>query len=314
MIGSGLQKYAKENGMQVSHGVAYGALQNFAATLSEGSGYKQIVVATKFSDPAKLQELQQVLNQNNISREYRVKELNFTANGVSIVFNDTVGTMKKIEAFVAWFFPLLQQYGASPYNVCAECGMEAAGGSWKLMDDVAYYMHPTCAEKVRLTLEEEAAAQEEADTGTYANGVLGALLGAALGAVVWAAVLLFGYVASIVGFLIGWLAEKGYNLLHGKQGKGKVVILVIAVIFGVIAGTIAADVVSLVQMINAEELPGLVYSDIPAIMLTLLEDSEYVAATVENILMGLLFAFLGVFAMLRQTGKAVAKTKIIDLP
>ena len=102
-------------------------------------------------------ELQQVLNQNNISREYRVKELNFTANGIVIIFNDTVGTMKKIEAFIAWFFPLLQQHGASAYNVCSECGTEAVGGCWKLIDDVAYYMHSSCAEKVRLALEEEAA-------------------------------------------------------------------------------------------------------------------------------------------------------------
>lgn len=57
MIGSGLKKYALEHGMKVSNGVAYGSLRGFAATLSEGSGYKQIMVTTKFSDPAKLQEL-----------------------------------------------------------------------------------------------------------------------------------------------------------------------------------------------------------------------------------------------------------------
>ena len=84
LIGSGLKKFAKENGMNVSSGVAYGALRGYAATLSEGSGYKQIVVTTKFSDPAKVQELQSQLNQKNITREYRVKNLTFTPGTIMV--------------------------------------------------------------------------------------------------------------------------------------------------------------------------------------------------------------------------------------
>ena len=42
LIGSGLKKLAKEYGMTVS-GVAYGSLGGFAATLSEGAGFKRIV-------------------------------------------------------------------------------------------------------------------------------------------------------------------------------------------------------------------------------------------------------------------------------
>ena len=38
MIGSALKKMARENGMTVQGGVAYGSLRGFAATLSEGSG------------------------------------------------------------------------------------------------------------------------------------------------------------------------------------------------------------------------------------------------------------------------------------
>ena len=38
MIGSGLKKLAQENGMTVSNGVAYGSLQGYAATLSQGRG------------------------------------------------------------------------------------------------------------------------------------------------------------------------------------------------------------------------------------------------------------------------------------
>ena len=100
MIGSGLKKLAKENGMNVASGVAYGSLRGYAATLSEGSGYKQIVISTKFADPAKPQELQAMINQKNISREYRVQNLLFTASGIQIIFTDNPGTVKKIVAFI----------------------------------------------------------------------------------------------------------------------------------------------------------------------------------------------------------------------
>ena len=39
MIGSGLKKYALENGLKVAQGVGYGSFRGYAATLSEGSGY-----------------------------------------------------------------------------------------------------------------------------------------------------------------------------------------------------------------------------------------------------------------------------------
>jgi uncharacterized membrane protein YeaQ/YmgE (transglycosylase-associated protein family) len=122
-------------------------------------------------------------------------------------------------------------------------------------------------------------------------------------------------VASIVGLLIGWLAEKGYNLLKGKQGKGKIVILVIVIILGVILGTFAADAIAVAQLISETEDAVVTYADIPAFILALLmTDAEYQSATISNILMGLLFAGLGVFALLRKTGKEVSGTKFVDLP
>lgn len=50
MIASGLKKLAKEYGMSVDKGIAYGSLGGFAATLSEGAGYKLIVFSTHFDD------------------------------------------------------------------------------------------------------------------------------------------------------------------------------------------------------------------------------------------------------------------------
>lgn len=314
MIGSGLKKLAQENGMKIAKGVAYGSLQGFAATLSEGAGYKQIVFTTKFTDAAQMDAMLAQINQVDIQRTYRVQKLNLAPDAIQIVFMDNPGTMNKIREFLGWFLPLLRQYGATPVNICTECGCEITAGRWLMVNEVAYYLHDACAEKTRRDITANEQAEKEQRTGSYGMGILGAFLGAALGAVVWALVLNMGYVASLVGLLIGWLAEKGYTLLKGKQGKGKVAVLIVAIVFAVVLGTLASEYITVVSMINSGELIGFAVGDAPMLIFYLLSvDSEYLMAILGNVAMGMLFAALGVFALLKKTNAEVSDSKIVVL-
>lgn len=314
MIGSGLKKLAVEYGMKVDKGVAYGSLQGYAATMCEGSGWKQITFATSFADPVQKTVFMDAVNAVDVQKTYRVRNLGISPKAIQVVFNDTVGTMGKIKEFLAWFMPLLQQHQASAWNICPECGCEVSEGKWMLIEGVAYYMHESCAQKTARDIAGENERRAQEDTGSYARGAVGALLGSLLGAVVWAVILLLGYVASIVGLLIGWLSDKGYRLMHGKNGKGKVAILILSIILGVVVGTIGADIITLFQMIAAGELGDFAYADIPALMLALfIEDAEYRMITLKNIGMGLLFAALGVYYFVFRTGKEVADAKIVEL-
>lgn len=314
MIGSAFKKLAKEHAMTVSDGVAYGFLKGYATTLSEGAGYKQIDIVTQFTDPTQLTLLQETLNRVDIQREYRVQSIGFTPRIISINFLDNPGTMKKLTAFIEWFYPLLATYGATGAHICVECGAELSAASWYLIDGVAFPLHNSCADRIQASIQEDVQKSKEEDTGSYVQGLLGALLGSALGAAVWAIVLYAGYVASLVGLLIGWLANKGYTLFHGKKGKGKIAILILAIIFGVLLGTIIPDVITLVQMINAGELPGYAYGDIPKLIVYLLSvDEDYSRATISNIGMGLLFAALGVFALLKNASKEISPIKFKKL-
>lgn len=174
-------------------------------------------------------------------------------------------------------------------------------------------MHESCAQEVTQGLEDNHEQQMEERTGSYATGFVGALIGALIGAVVWALVLSFGYIASFIGFIIGWLAERGYRITKGKAGTGKVVILVVVTILGVLIGTIGGDFISLAQMIGNGELPGWSYGEIPLMFLLLLMDSKYLTSTLGNVGLGLLFGFLGVYSFLRRAGRETALTKITDL-
>lgn len=314
MIGSGLKKLAQEYQMKVDRGVAYGSLQDYAATMFEGSGWKSICFTTTFADVEQRNALMSSVYGVGIQKKYRVQNINFTIDAIHVVFTDTFGTMGKIKEFLAWFLPLLQQHGASKWNVCTQCGAEITDGKWMLINGVAYYMHESCAQKACRDLESENERRAQEDTGSYLTGALGAFTGALLGAVVWAVILMFGYVASLVGLLIGWLSDKGYRLAKGKNGKGKLVILILAVIFGVAVGTIGADVISLIQWISSGELTGVVIADIPALIFyTFVTDAEYRIATLGNMGMGLLFAALGVYWLVIRTGKEVSGDKILEL-
>lgn len=287
--------------MQVSSGVAYGSLQGYAATLSEGTGYKQLVIATKISQPERVEQMMQVVDQRDLKKEFRVLELEVGGDYFSVIFHDNPGTMKKLRAFVDWFIPLLRQYGVPGIQYCPHCGQPVGSeGKWKLFDGVAIYVHESCAQSMLRGAEAEAEQQRLEDTGTYGGGVLGALLGAIVGAIPWAIVLQLGYVAAALGLLIGWLAKKGYELCHGKRGTGKLVIVILSCVVGVILGNLANDAITLAMMIQGGELPGFVYSDIPALMGALLQDSEYLRVTLAGLGQGLLFALLGTFGMFRE--------------
>jgi len=313
MVGTGLKKLAAEYGMKVDKGVAYGDFKGYAATFYEGAGYKRVILTTAFKDPQAQFQLETVLNGKNLMKEYRLQETVFSETSILFHFYDNPGTMKKMEAFFEWFFPYLDESGATKSNVCVECGCETQTGQWKLIDGVAYYMHPACANKVASEIAQEEEVRKATDTGSYIGGFFGAIIGAAIGAIVWAVVLSTGYIASIVGFLIGWLAERGYHLLRGKNGKGKIVILIAAVIFGVILGTVLGEGITIFRMIGNGELEGFAYGDIPWLLIVLATDAEYIGSVLYNIGTGLLFAGLGVFTQIRRAKKEVSDIKIIDL-
>lgn len=317
MIGSGLKKYAQQNGLKVTKGVAYGNFRGYAATMSEGANYKQIVLSTKFTQAGDADALLAELNATNIQRLYRVQSLNIAPNGISIVFLDTVGTLKKITAFVDWFIPLLDKYSATAWNVCGECGEEIASGRWVLIDGTAHYFHDACFDKLKTEITEEELTQKAQDDDSYAAGATGAFLGALLGAVVWGFVLCMGYVASIVGLLIGWLANKGYDLLKGRKGKGKIVILALAVIAGVVIGTLGGYAVGIWMNTNdilkQSGMDPLSASYLFDIFIDMLATDEIVGYIIKDILLGLLFAALGVFTMLKRTSDEVSDTKIAVL-
>ncbi len=313
MISAGIKKLAKENDLKIASGVAYGNLYGYASTFSEGNGYKRLVIVTTLPYPDWERWLKAEIDNTNIEREYRVKSISFNVKTIEIEFRDAAGTMKRINAFIEWFYPLLKQAYATKCKICAECGQPMEKGTWKLIDGVAYPLHKDCAIQLKNTFIEEHEAEMAEQKGSYLMGFIGAILGAAIGAALWAGVYYMGYMASIVGFVIGILAERGYNLFKGKKGGLKVAILIVLVIAGVVVGTLAGEWLTLYTMMQDGELIGYTAKDLLPLLMEAIEEEEVFMILLKNIAMGIFFAALGVFALIRKTSKEAKPTKVKDL-
>ena len=307
MVGVALKKYAKAQGLKTDGGFAYGILQGYAVSLCDGADIKCLNIETKFPDDEAKAQFEDAWHQAGNGADYRVQTMYIAPEQIRIVFADLPGTMGKIEAFINWFLPFLRQYKASDATVCTACGgMLTGDGKWVVVGDTVRYLHASCLESLNRQMQAEGTAAEQAPQGSYLTGFIGALIGALLGAVIWGFILKVGFVASIVGLVIGFFAEKGYTILKGKLGKGKIVILIIAILIGVAAGTFFGLYLSCVAELkkyvgaNPSELFSNLLKSDPEIR------SSFIGDFVKNGLIGLLFAALGSFGTI---AKSVGETK-----
>lgn len=141
--------------------------------------------------------------------------------------------------------------------------------------------------------------------GSIIGGIIGALIGAAIGAVAWTLVGMMGYIASIIGFVIAFLADKGYDLLKGRQGVIKMIVLIVCVVLAVCVGTLGTAVWQIhdeyTKQVNAlTDIEKKYYEIMPEseFMVSVLSESEVQQGLVKDSAMGLLFGILGSFGLI----------------
>lgn len=131
-------------------------------------------------------------------------------------------------------------------------------------------------------------------------------------------------IAGIIGLLIGFLAAKGYDLLKGRQGVAKLVCVIVAVIIGVVVGSGVTYVWVLHDSYNSQiaELSDFErrYYDIMTeeefFIDNFTNNPEFLGEVLKNLGLGLLFAALGCFDLLKgivSKPKAVTPTQTVDL-
>lgn len=305
MVGSGIKKYAAANGLTVKNGVAYGIYRGYMLTLQEGSGWMSADFAICTTDELNgvLQgQLGQLLNDET-RKEYRIMELSLSKTRLAVKFFDNPGTIGKMEAFIDVICNKLSACEVPGQNYCAHCGQpidSALSAQDIMVGGAVCQMHEACASSVERDV---AAVREEVQSqGNMATGIIGAVLGGIIGAIPWALARSGGWFISLLGLFIGFASKKGYELLKGKECKAKAVVIILVSILAVILAEVAGY-----AFLFMSEYDITLLESLELFFLVLEADSAALGEVLGNLAMGLLFAGLGVFDVVRGIFSANSK-------
>ena len=131
----------------------------------------------------------------------------------------------------------------------------------------------------------------------YILGFVGALLGGLVGAIPWAIVSSTGWFVAWLGYVIAIAASKGYDLMKVKVSMKKIWFVAVSVVVGVFAGQIMSDMISIAL---DGEVSGMFWYIFAYYMENL---GEYISINASNLILGLIFAALGGFSVLKGIQK-----------
>lgn len=206
------------------------------------------------------------------------------------------GAVKNLEKNLDFITNKLFELGFDG-SKCPKCGKELVNTKelcyLNPLINTNFSMH-VCEDCYNHILDEENKKEEayKKMPNNYLKGTLGAFVGALLGGMVWIIVGLFGYVASIISFLISFLGSYGYDLIKGKKNKIKLLIVSIVSIFVIILSTLILYIIvcgSFAEFVD------------------FLATSDGLREFLVNLLLALIFGVLGITWSIFQMKKDIHK-------
>ena len=221
---------------------------------------------------------------------------------IMLTFLNAKHTPERLSGVLNWLLPRMKQLNIQGTVLCGGCGqrLEPEEGALIRVNSMVYKMHGECC-KVAVHQARQEAEEYKKTNKHIGRGTLGAILFGLIGMVPWIVVYCFGWIVGWLGFLIGLAARKGYELFGGRICKAKFWIILSVTVVCVFLATFAAYSISLYIEITSAGLqyfcfrvPGLVWQLIGA-------DPEAAFSFAGDLVMGILFAMLGIRGLLRQT-------------
>lgn len=294
MVSSTLKKYAKELGLDIEKGIAYGVHKGYMMTMKEGAGWKAVSFAVKFENDNSKASVQAMLLDSSFQKQYRISRCEITDSLISVFFANTIGTIKKVREAVDIIAEKMISSEVKGVSFCNACGLSFDGSSGEdvLLSGNAFRMHSGCIDKI--ASERAEIAETAKKQGNIITGIIGAVLGGIIGAIPWAVAYYAGWFVAWLGLLIGLAAKKGYEIFKGKETKVKGVVIIIVVLLTVI---FAEYVSVLCYCANEWSEYGVSFMDsIKLLNITLVQSSESLLRFIFDIVIGWVFAGLGIYS------------------
>jgi len=315
MLSKKLKQIATEIGFKIADNIAYGVKDGYMITLSEADDMRYISISGAITDEAAAR-LEEKVKNRQFAKTYGSNFYELERESLTINYPKSLFIPKGFNKLLTDITVIARECGVIGDGFCTACGNYINAGdehNIALINGVVHRIHSSCAGAVneRSVIENDIYKNEKKN---LASGTVGAILGAMVGGILWAVAYYFGWFIALIGAAIGFCSKKGYELLGGKSCKAKMVILVIATVFGAAFGQVLGDFVSLA--VSGAEY-GYTLLDVPALYLYILgEDPEVLSATLSNFAQGTLFAILGVIIIVQKTNrehkKATLKSTILE--
>ena len=307
MVGTGIKKFAKENNWQIKNGIAFGVYRGYMMSMQEGAGWKSLSIAARLENEDTVKSAYELLNDKDIMKDYRITGSQVSATSVYITFLDNPGTMKKMFAFMDSFCDGLDSFGVKGANYCSSCGQELYGSNAvpAVMNDVVFLLHESCMNKDDEIM--NTTKEEKAKEGSTLLGSIGAFVGALVGAIPWAVAYYFGWFVGWFGFVIGLAAKKGYELLQGKESRAKGFIVIVATFIGTFFAESIALMVGMGIAWSQEGIEFYLLDIVYSYFYALVTDSEVLMAVLTDVALGLVFAVLGIWSVVKDIFKTTGK-------
>lgn len=306
MIKGELLLLAEEYGLKREQGVAYGIINNYAVTFSSGAGNHRMMLATRFESNTDKDALMSIIDRQDLKGLYHIRKLQIAKKVVYISFSDKPGTTEKIHSFIDWFFPLLEQFGASKADICTQCQelIEEDEVHWVLRDGAtAFRMHRSCAEELKETVNTQNQSYQAKANGSLAKGILGMLIGALLGTLLWAVLQLINFYAPIAGMANGWLIVFFYGKMNGSKHKLRIPLMVIV---GILSVCLSVTGTYFVEMLQNGTALSLFFQ-------ALATEADFLTGVVNKIIVGTIFMGLGIFVSLKSIARNTTNLVVTDL-
>lgn len=164
MVGNDMKRFAGKNGLMVNRKMVYGIWKGYVIRLRDTwFAGRSVMFSICLENQSALEALNKWLDSAAIKKRYWISSGSAMEYMCIISFQDTLGTMRKIAAFLEIFPDKLRDLGAMGVEVCSECGKPVAPGEGELtvLDQDVSMMHIQCAQEAREQMREEALKKRE---------------------------------------------------------------------------------------------------------------------------------------------------------
>jgi len=303
-MGKHTNKLAKITGFSIFQGISYGTLNGifFNASISDMNGLCIVSCFIKRDTGINLAGINSFLESER--KKYKNAKAAYNGSVVTV----TIPNFLKLNApLVAEFLHdvsvYLQEnnYYSSGCNICGNT------------DDLGFTFNDGRVTEIcsdchnSLSTEMAGLKQERETSGSLLRGTIGAVLGGILGIIPWVLLGLIGFIASVSGLIMGYLAQKGYILFGGKRNRIMLLVIAVVVIVFTYAAVIINQTIADYRYLTEEGYMEIAVLSLLRFELGLPFDTNYeVGYLWGQLALGWLFAGLGNFSLLRDVYKTGA--------